>query len=172
LRRLGISSRETLLSFLVFLVWFCGGCHAASTVPTSHACSAETARADVTRAVHEFAGAFRAGDVAKVDALLHASYVHTNSGHKAIARAAWMDWLTSRSRKIESGELKVLSYELSDIEVIVSSNVAVVTGRVDTATQVSAGTERSKIRFTNVWMCDAGQWKRIAFHDAPAAEAQ
>jgi ketosteroid isomerase-like protein len=120
--------------------------------------------------VHRFADAFRAGDVARVDSLLHEKYVHTNGGSKPTSRAAWMTWFTSRSQKIATGELTVLGYDLRDVDVAIFSDVAVVTGRVDSTSKTTTGTEQSSIRFTNVWMCNAGWWKRIAFHDSPAID--
>ena len=145
-----------------------GGCHRAIPEQSSRdTCVADDTRTSVMDAVQQFADAFRTGDVAKVDSLLHERYVHTNSGNEPTSRAAWMSWFTSRSRKMQSGELRLLTYELSGIDVEVFSGVAVVTGRVDASSQTSGATEQSSIRFTNVWMCDAGQWKRIAFHDSP-----
>ena len=149
-----------------------GGRHAALAASDArNACSIENARANVVAAVHRFADAFRSGDVPTVDALLHERYVHTNGANKSTDRRAWVAWFTSRSQKIKNGELAVLEYDMSDLDVEVVSDVAVVTGLVQSTTQTSGATEHSRIRFTNVWVCGAGQWKRLAFHDAPAADA-
>jgi len=167
------STQRSLAAMYWVMCSLAGGCHAAIPAQGSgDSCSADEAKSNVLRAVHQFSDAFRAGDVKKIDSLLHERYVHTNNGNKPTSRAAWMSWFTARSRSMKSGELTLLKYELASVDVELFSGVAVVTGRVDTTTQASGATEPSSIRFTNVWICNAGQWKRIAFHDSPASDAQ
>jgi len=167
------TSTQRSLATMYWVMCSLTGCQAALPAQGSRdGCSADDAKSSVLRAVHQFADGFRAGDVKKIDSLLHERYVHSNNGNKPTSRAAWMSWFTARSQKIQTGELTLLKYELASVEVELFSGVAVVTGRVDSATQAAAVTEPSSIRFTNVWICNAGQWKRIAFHDSPASAAR
>jgi ketosteroid isomerase-like protein len=145
------------------------GCHPPRP-PSGDACFPVDVRAEVVRAVQRFAAAFRAGDVDTIESLLHERYVHTNGGNRPLSREAWITWFRDRSRKMKSGEIEVLSYEVRDLEVAVVAGSAVVTGWIESATRVSGASERSKIRFTNVWACEHGRWMRVAFHDAPAVE--
>ena len=171
--QMSMPTRRSLAAMYWVMCSLAGGCHAAIPAQGGRdGCSADDAKSSVLRAVRQFADAFRAGDVATIDSLLHERYVHTNNGNKPTSRAAWMSWFTARSQKMQRGELALLKYELASVEVELFSGVAVVTGRVDATTQAGGATEPSSIRFTNVWICSAGQWKRIAFHDSPASDAQ
>jgi hypothetical protein len=71
---------------------------------------------------------------------------------------------------MKNGDLEVVEYEVHDLGVAVLAGSAVVTGWVESATRASGAIQRSKIRFTNVWACSEGRWRRFAFHDAPVIE--
>jgi protein-tyrosine-phosphatase/ketosteroid isomerase-like protein len=142
-----------------------------NALPRLDKCLTDDPRSEVERAVHRFAAAFRAGDVAQVDSLLHERYVHTNAGKKSLSREAWMNWFRDRSGKIKKGELEVLGYEVRDLEIAMLPGTAVVTGTVESVTRASGATDRAKVRFTNVWACSDGRWMRLAFHDAPAVDS-
>ena len=67
---------------------------------------------------------------------------------------------------MESGKLKMESYENADVKIRVYGEVAIVTGR-----NVAKGKREGKpfiteVRFTHLWVRERGQWKRAAFHDS------
>ncbi|MEP6848470.1 MAG: nuclear transport factor 2 family protein [Acidobacteriota bacterium] len=71
-----------------------------------------------------------------------------------------------------SGEFKLASYEVDDVQVRIYGNTAVVTGRAAT---VSKGKERettSRSRFTDVFVRRGGQWQIVAGHSSRIREPQ
>ena len=123
----------------------------------------------VAMALEDFAKAFRTADIEALDRMLTDEYVHTNAGARPIDKQSWLRWMASRREELASGDYVVETYELEDLEIVLYGSVAVVTGIVH-----SSGTSKNqpfdnRIRITNVWVQDAGHWRRAAFHDAPAS---
>jgi hypothetical protein len=85
--------------------------------------------------------------------------------------------LTTKAEDVASldkpaGNLKLVSYEVDDVEVRVYGNAAVVTGR---STTVSKGKERevtSRSRFTDIFVKRGGRWKIVAGHSSRIREPQ
>ena len=123
--------------------------------------------AAVRAAVSAFGEAFAAADVGVLGDMLTANYLHVNgSSGNVIERAAWLSWIASRREEMRSGALVVETYEVGDVLVRMSGRTAVVTGVVRSTWTRHGEPGTSNLRFTNVWLEEAGQWRRAAFHDS------
>ena len=146
----------------VFLAWVAFGLGCATVVPASSGRDEDAVRARV----QAFGRAYRDADVDAVDRLLAARYVHSNGGHSPSDRAGYLKWNRTRAERIRSGAWRVDTYELSEVAVTVFGDTAVATGRVKASGQRDDKQWSSDVRFSNVWIREAGDWRRAAFHDA------
>ena len=123
--------------------------------------------AEVREAVDAFGRAFAEADVATLKSLLHENYVHVNgrSGN-VLNRAEWLEWVTSRRREMQSGELVVNEYRIKDLQIVLSEATAIVVGVVISSQSRNGKSTESRIRFTNLWVHRKGGWFRAAFHDS------
>ncbi|MEO1484702.1 MAG: nuclear transport factor 2 family protein [Bacteroidota bacterium] len=115
--------------------------------------------------IEKFNKAFAQGDLATLDSLTTANYLHTNSNSKVIGKADWFNYLKKRSTSLESGEITVLRYELDQTKIEYHGASAIVTGRVTVVVRDSLGTKENQYRITNLWVYEDGIWKRAGFHD-------
>jgi ketosteroid isomerase-like protein len=104
--------------------------------------------------------------VETIEGLLGSSYSHCNSDGSKPTKDQWLAWFSTRANNIRSGQFVYTEYRNEDIQIHVHGTVAVVT-----AVNISSGTRDGKpfshrLRFTQVWLFEAGDWKRIAFHDS------
>lgn len=118
--------------------------------------------------IEKFNQAFMQADVSTLDSLLTEQYLHTNSGNRAFAKNSWLKWIKSRQAAVEAGKLIYTSYQTQDLDIVLYPDAAVVTGR-----NIAKGRNDDKpfevdIRFSHLWVKQAGQWRRASFHDAPA----
>ena len=132
--------------------------------------SAEALETTVLAKVDAFAEAFRDGDVETIEGLLGSRYSHCNSDGSRPTKDQWLEWFSTRAREIRSGRFVFSEYRNDDIQIQIHETVAVVT-----AVNVSSGIRDGKpfsnrLRFTQVWVLEAGEWKRIAFHDSHVAD--
>jgi ketosteroid isomerase-like protein len=128
--------------------------------------SAATVESTILSKVEAFADAFRDGDVETINGLLGATYSHCNSDGSRPTREKWLAWFTTRADDIRAGRFVYDEYRNEDLQIQVHGSVAVVT-----AVNISAGTRggtpfSNRLRFTQVWLLEDGEWKRIAFHDS------
>jgi len=126
---------------------------------------------EVEAAIAAFDRAFRAADVAALDALLTEGYVHINGRSGALlSRAEWLRWVGSRRAALDSGELVIESYEVRQLSIRMYERAAVVTGEVESSGLRDGSPFSSVVRFSNFWVLDGGRWRRAAFHDTPVGE--
>ncbi|MEQ9402097.1 MAG: nuclear transport factor 2 family protein [Cyclobacteriaceae bacterium] len=121
-------------------------------------------------AIHQFNSAFQQADVEKLSSLITDNYLHTNGSWESFGREKWLGYLRERKMRIESGELRIDRYELTDIKIIKSLESAFVTGKI-----IMEGIENGKffvkeIRVSNYWILLEGDWKRAGFHDTVISE--
>lgn len=138
-------------------------CASPSTAPAAPGAMMElrTAVADLNRA-------YQAADVARLEQLVSADYVHTNSGAAPIGREQWLAWNRTRAERHASGAWSTASYDVSDLRIDeLDADTALVTGRVRTAGTRDGVLSQLDLRFTSVWMLRNGAWVRVAFQDAP-----
>ncbi len=121
--------------------------------------------AELRLAIIEFGEAYRAGDVDTVERLLAEQYVHINNGGNPINRQGYLDWNYLRKSKLDAGDWRVDAYALSDLEITLFGGSAVATGVVTASGQRDREQWNSKVRFSNFWIGEQGDWKRAGFHD-------
>lgn len=135
--------------------------------------AASEAESEVRRAVAVFGEAFVDGNVEALDSALTADYVHVNgSSGNVLTREDWLHWIGTRRAAIESGQLAIESYELSDLIVRVDGDSAVVVGRAQSRGIDDGKAFDSDVRFTNLWRLRDGVWRRAAFHDSAINESR
>lgn len=121
---------------------------------------------EIRALLDRFGKAFVEADAATLEALLADDYAHTNSNGGTLNKTQWLDYIKTRSAELKSGRLRVDSYINDDLKIRIYGNTAVVTGR-----NTSRGAREGKafslqLRFTHVWVKQAGLWRRTAFHDS------
>ncbi|MEL6975980.1 MAG: nuclear transport factor 2 family protein, partial [Bacteroidota bacterium] len=80
-------------------------------------------------AIEKFNTAFARGDLATLDSMTTANYLHTNSSSKVIGKTDWFNYLEKRSANLESGEITVLRYQLDQTKIEYYGASAIVTGK-------------------------------------------
>jgi ketosteroid isomerase-like protein/catechol 2,3-dioxygenase-like lactoylglutathione lyase family enzyme len=127
---------------------------------------------EVTAAVAAFGRAFREADMSALQTLLTDDYVHVNGGSgNAIDREEWLKWMASRRAEIDSGALVLSRYDVEDVTVRITGKTAVVTAVVHSSGKRNGVSFTSSVRVTNVWVEQAGEWRRAAFHDSALPES-
>jgi ketosteroid isomerase-like protein len=70
----------------------------------------------------------------------------------------------------QSGRMKFLRYETSDIRVRVYGNAAVVTGRLQRTREMNGKEISDDWRFTKTYVHQSHQWRVVAFHASEAVQ--
>jgi hypothetical protein len=127
---------------------------------------------EVRASVSAFGRAFAEADKPVLQALLTKDYIHVNGRSGSVLnRDKWLKWITSRRAQLDSGELSITTYIVSDVKVQIYGEAAVVTGVVHSSGQRNNVLFSSRVRFTNLWVKQGGAWRRAAFHDSPLPES-
>ncbi len=121
---------------------------------------------EIRALLDRFGKAFVEADAATLETLLADDYVHTNSNGGTLNKARWLDYIRTRNAELKSGRLRVNSYINDDLKIRVYGNTAVVTGRNTSGGERDGKAFSLQLRFTHVWVKQAGQWRRAAFHDS------
>ncbi len=112
-----------------------------------------------------FNEAFQQGNVVALDSLTTEQYWHTNGNSKAIGKKDWFSYLDKRAKEITSGNLEVIDYEMTEREIKVYGDMAIVTGKIEVTQKASGEIQKNAYRVTNIWIHLDGSWKRAGFHD-------
>ena len=124
---------------------------------------------EILARVSEFGDAFVAADANKLGEMLTDDYVHSGPTGSVRTQQEWLSWVASRREAIDSGAFRIDTYENDELIVRIHGDTAIVSGR-NSATGMRDGQRFSwRIRFTNVWVKQEGQWRRAAFHDSRIA---
>ncbi|MCP4460685.1 MAG: nuclear transport factor 2 family protein [Cytophagales bacterium] len=115
--------------------------------------------------INEFNLAFKSCDIELLKSMISENYQHTNGNSKSITKEAWFDYLEKRKLNIESSELTMTSYEMTEVEMEVYDDMAIITGKISTSSVKLGEEQENEYRITNVWIKEAGSWKRAGFHD-------
>jgi hypothetical protein len=154
-----------MLEWLVAIT-LTGGLPDATRPPACEPDSA--ARAALKAALRTFASAFERADAAMLDTLLTLDYVHTNGATGVVLdKARWLEYVRSRRTEIQRGRLRLDRYEASTTSIQWYPTLAVVSGRVVAEERRDGDPFTTRVQVTQVWIRDAGQWRRAAFHDSP-----
>lgn len=100
------------------------------------------------------------GDTATLDKLTSDDYTNTTAQGKVEKKAEIMDGF-------KSGKIKFESRELSDLDVRVYGNTAVVTGEVNQKATNNGVDTSGQSRFTRVYVKQNGRWVSVANQATP-----
>lgn len=137
----------------------------------STACGTNTSeRTDTTdtlnQTLDQFNSAFHTCDIETLNRLTTDSYLHINGSSDPITKKEWINYLHKRKKQVENGELQISRYDFQDKKIQVYGQSAWVTGLVLVDGSLNHVPFSRKIRVSNVWVRENGQWKRAGFHDA------
>ncbi len=121
---------------------------------------------EIRASLDRFFKAFVEADATTLEALLADDYVHTNSNGGTLNKTRWLDYIRTRNAELKSGRLRIDSYTNDDLKISVYGNTAVVTGRNQSRGAREGQAFSLELRFTHIWVKQAGQWRRAAFHDS------
>jgi ketosteroid isomerase-like protein len=115
----------------------------------------------------EFGNAWLKGDVTTLDHLLATEYTHTDVTGKVLHRA---DWLADASN-VQKWARPVTaqgepSIEFEDMQVTLLGDTAVITGG-NLIRSADPKQPALRLRFTQVWVRERGEWKRRFFEATP-----
>jgi len=100
------------------------------------------------------------GDVAALEKLTTDDYTFINRNGQLAGKAQTMSAL-------KSGDIKITANEVSDLNVRVYGNTAVVTGRTDTKGTMAGRDISGPLLFTRVYVKKDGRWQSVAFQQTP-----
>ena len=115
--------------------------------------------------LEKFNNAFIEADTAQLITMLTADYIHTNGSNAPINRQTWLQYIASRKAAIDQGELRILDYQTSEVQISFLENTAIVNARVDVDQVQNGQHQQNAYRVTHMWKDEYGIWKRAAFHD-------
>ena len=146
--------------FFVFALVNLSSCGQAApdTVPTG----AEQLR----QAIHDFEAAFARADVATLDTMITASYLHTTDNLPPIGKEEWLEKVRSKKEQIDKGLLAIDDYEMLDVKVRLYGQAAVVSNRIVVHGLENRAPFDAAYRTSQFWVVEEGRWKRAGFHDA------
>lgn len=121
---------------------------------------------EVKQAIEKFNAAFLKADVDQLASMLTNQYIHSNSGSAIITKKTWLNYIKKRRKQLDSRQLRVNSYDTSELVIKTYANSAVANGLVVVKGIRNKKPFQSKIRFTHLWIKENGVWKRAAFHDS------
>ena len=116
-------------------------------------------------AVSKFNNAFRTCNIEVLDSMLTSNYQHTNGNSKSFGKSDWLNYLKKRKQDLEEGNLTISHYAMSETEIEMFDNSAIVTARIIVDSQKNGELHENEYRVTNFWVIENGRWKRAGFHD-------
>ncbi len=122
---------------------------------------------DLLTTLNKFNTAFAEGDLDFLDRHTTSNYQHTNNSNKAFGKTAWFEYLASRKEDLDNGVLRLERYAMSEIDVQLYQNSALITGLVYTKGNHYSEAFDRQLRVTHLWVFQEGTWKRAGFHDTP-----
>ncbi|MEP5614419.1 MAG: nuclear transport factor 2 family protein [Cyclobacteriaceae bacterium] len=122
-------------------------------------------REKLEEALRVFNTAFETVDIATLDQMITNNYVHTNGSWEAFGKETWLGYMKNRKAKLESGDLLVSKYEMTDLNIKMHEKSAFVVARFITAGREDTTFFNKQIRVSNLWVIEDGEWKRAGFHD-------
>ena len=153
--------RLQFFSFTLTLFVHLMGC----VVEKTEEVDTEKLKGKLTESIQRFNEAFQKGNIEVLESLITKNYIHTNGNSKSIGKREWLNYLEKRNQDIESGNLEITSYEMDELELEYYDKAAIVTGRIQVSSIHNNQAQHKEYRVTNIWVYEAGTWKRAGFHD-------
>lgn len=127
----------------------------------------QTDAEQVEARARQFGEAWLKADVKTLDVLLAREYTHTDVTGKVLHRSDWLADAGNAQKWLRgNADGRSPAIEFDDINVRVLGDTAVVTGG-NTIRPADTKIAPMKLRFTQVWIKEDGQWKRRFFQAAP-----
>lgn len=122
---------------------------------------------EVQQALEKFSSAYANADVTVLDSMIAEEYLHTNTNGGMVSREQWLNWNRSRAASLANEETKIFDYRNEDVKVkILSAEIALVSGINAFTRERDGNRENVRIRYSHVWVKNAGVWQRQLFHDS------
>ena len=115
--------------------------------------------------IDHFNHAFEKGNLSAIDTLVTENYINTNGHSKPIGKEDWFKYLRKRTLDLNSGDLEIISYEMTDTKIEITGNVAVVSGKIKVSSKTEQTIKNNIYSVTTIWIFENGLWKRAGFHD-------
>jgi hypothetical protein len=131
---------------------------------------AQNPTSDLDKLVRVFGEAWLAADGAQLDRLLAREYTHTDVTGRVLDRTEWLTDAENAQKWLRSphGTSKP-SIEFEDMQIRVYGDVAVVTG-MNVIHSANLKDKPMRLRFTQVWVKEDGEWKRRFFQGTQVAQ--
>ena len=114
----------------------------------------EMIRQEILQKIKVFSEAWGKSDTVTLGKLLATEYQHSDIWGKLLHR---QDWLIYAAAARNISDMVIADEEI----LLYNNNIAVVTGKMSYL--VGENKVSQQIRFTQIWSCNALQWKRTAF---------
>ena len=151
--------------FNKWFVWSCllyfTSCGHQAPVPPEAAPGLE----NLSQALDAFNQAYARANVAALDKMLTAGYLHTNGATSSLDKEGWLRYVAGRRSAIDAGDLVIDRYSLLGPKIRLYGNAAVVSGKARISGLNQDGPFEHEYRVTELWIFDDSGWKRAAFHD-------
>lgn len=154
---------SVLILLSVFLIYSCAK-NESEDLTDSERQKLET---EVSKAVDLLTTNFAVADTSELNKIVAEEYWHNNSNGSRPSREQWLNWLSGRMDKLESGELTIEKFYNDEVIVkILARNIAIVNG-INISIGVNDGEPfNNAVRFSHVWVKENNRWKRRMFHDS------
>ena len=120
---------------------------------------------NLSQALDAFNQAYARANVAALDKMLTAGYLHTNGATSSLDKEGWLRYVAGRRSAIDAGDLVIDRYSLLGPKIRLYGNAAVVSGKARISGLNQDGPFEHEYRVTELWVFDDSGWKRAAFHD-------
>jgi ketosteroid isomerase-like protein len=124
--------------------------------------SAQAVQEQLKKMETDRAAAVVKGDAAKLDKETSDDYTLINVNGQKSDKAQMMN-------SIKTGDIKLTSDDLSDMQVRVYGNTAVITGKADVKGTIGGKDASGQILFTRVYVKKGGRWQSVAFQQTKVA---
>jgi hypothetical protein len=142
----------TLIFLLIFILSF--GC----------AESPEAKKETLKVAVRKLNEALMKGDISFAEKMMTDSYRHLVGAEKTLDKDTLIYFLKTNKEQVKSGQIEIMRYAMDDIEMDMSENSAIVTGRVQVRIKIQELVKNYNYRIRHLWLFEKGSWKRTGFY--------
>ena len=134
----------------------------AASGPAANPSDEERTKAELVQLERDIGAANVRRDAAFFERVEGAEFVFTDSAGGLTTKAEDVESV----RKLANPDVKLLAYDVDDVQVRLYAEVAVVTGRVTTRQLVKGEERTGRSRFTDVFVRRDGRWQIVAGHSS------
>lgn len=115
-------------------------------------------------AVRKLNEAVMKGDITFAEKMITDSYRHMVGAVKSLDKDTLIYFLKTNKDQVTSGIIKIMRYTMDDIEMDISENSAIVTGRVQVRLKNKEAINNYDYRVRHLWLFEKGSWKKTGFY--------